>query len=90
MSTPIHPCPFAIATDGSTLVNAALFDEVETAREILDRALEEPGQVFIGVQLDEQDLELVTPRIAASCREASAFVIGRRQRLARERSRATR
>lgn len=75
--------PFAVAADGTVFVNGALFDEVETAQEILERALEEPGQVFIGVQLDEHDLELVSPRIASACREASAFVIGRRQRVAR-------
>jgi hypothetical protein len=42
--------------------------------------------VFIGVQLDEQDMQLVTPRIASACKDASAFVIGRRQHLARERT----
>ena len=77
--------PFAIGANGTIYVNAALFDDVETPGEILDRALAEPGSVFIGVQLDEEDLHLVTPRIAAACREASAFVIGRRQRLARAR-----
>lgn len=74
---------FALGADGTVYVNAALFDEVETPEEILDRALTEPGAVFIGVELDEQDMELVTPRIASACREASAFVIGRRQRIAR-------
>ena len=82
----LHPIPFALAADGTTFVNAALFDAVETPQEVLERALAEPGPVFIGVQLDDQDLEIVTPRIASACREASAFVIGRRQRLARERA----
>lgn len=81
----IHPAPFALAADGTVLVNAALFDEVETPDEILERALAESGQLFVGIHLDEQDLALVSPRIAAACREASAFVIGRRQRLACER-----
>ena len=81
----VQPCPFAIGADGTILVNAPLFDEVETPEEILQRALEEPGQVFIGITLDYQDLDLVTPRVASASREASAFVIGRRQRLARDR-----
>lgn len=74
--------PFAVSADGTVFVNAALFDEVETPAEILDRALAEPGQVFIGVQLEERDMVIVSPRVAAACREAAAFVIGRRQRLA--------
>jgi hypothetical protein len=86
MSATIHNTPFALGADGTVIVNAALFDGVEQADEILERALEEPGAIFIGVVLDEQDLELVTPRVASACREASAFVLGRRQRLARERS----
>ena len=81
----ISEVPFALAADGTTLVNAALFDEVETPEEILERALAEPGEVFIGVALDQQDMKLVTPRIGSACREASAFVIGRRQKVARQR-----
>jgi hypothetical protein len=84
VSRRIDQVPFALGADGKVYVNAAMFDEVETPEEILERALEAPGQVFIGVELDEHDLELVTPRIASACREASAFVIGRRQKLARK------
>ena len=81
----ITPVPFALAADGTVFVNAALFDEVELPEEILERALAEPGHVFVGVELDELDLAIVSPRIASACREASAFVIGRRQRLAKAR-----
>jgi hypothetical protein len=75
--------PFAIGVDGTVFVNAAGFDDVSTPQQILDRALAEPGAVFIGVELDELDMNLVTPRIASACREAAAFVIGRRQKNAR-------
>lgn len=85
MRSKIHSCPFALAADGTSLVNAALFDEVESAEEILERAMAEPGRIFIGITLTEQDMKLVTPRMADACNEASAFVIGRRQRLARRR-----
>ena len=83
MNRRIDQVPFALGADGKVYVNAALFDEVETTEEVLDRALEEPGGVFIGVELDEQDMKLVSPRVASACREASAFVIGRRQKLAK-------
>ncbi len=85
MSRLIDDVPFALGADGKVYVNVALFDEVETPEEILERALDEPGDLFIGVELDEQDMQLVSPRIAAACREACAFVIGRRQKLARRR-----
>jgi hypothetical protein len=84
MSSPNLP-PFAIGADGAVYVNAALFDGVEAPDEILERAMAEPGQVFIGVKLGEEDMKLVAPRIASACREAAAFVIGRRQKLARRR-----
>ncbi|PKN45647.1 MAG: hypothetical protein CVU63_08610 [Deltaproteobacteria bacterium HGW-Deltaproteobacteria-20] len=85
MSRLIDDVPFALGADGKVYVNVALFDEVETPEEILERALDEPGDVFIGVELDEQDMNLVSPRVASACREAAAYVIGRRQKLARRR-----
>ena len=85
MPPPIHPCPFALGADGTVVVNAALFDGVDTAQEIFERAIAEPGALFIGVVLDEQDMQLVAPRIASACSEAAAFVIGRRQKIARKR-----
>lgn len=83
MSRRIDDIPFALGADGKVFVNAALFDGVETPEEILEQALVEQGRVFIGVELDEQDMQLVSPRVASACREAAAFVIGRRQRRAR-------
>lgn len=83
----IATSPFAIAADGTVFVNAAEFDGVEQPEEMLERALAEPGQVFIGIMLDDADLEIVAPRVASACREASAFIIGRRQRHARGRRR---
>lgn len=76
--------PLAVSSAGTVFVNVALFDGVETPAEMLDRALAEPGDLFVGVALDQEDLEIVTPRISSASREASAFVIGRRQRLARQ------
>lgn len=85
MSRRIDDVPFALGADGKVYVNVALFDEVETPDEIFERALDEPGAVFIGVELDEQDINLVSPRVASASREAAAFVVGRRQKLARKR-----
>jgi len=79
--------PLAVSSAGTVFINVALFDGVETPAEMLDRALAEPGALFVGVALDDKDLEIVTPRISSASREASAFVIGRRQRLARQRRR---
>lgn len=76
--------PFALGSDGSVYVNALDFDRVTTPHEALERALLEPGPVFIGVRLSAADLKLVTPRLASACREASAFVLGRRQKLSRK------
>lgn len=83
------PCmdPLAVSSAGTVFVNVAYFDGVETPAEMLDRALAEPGALFVGIALDGADMKNVEPRIASACREASAFVIGRRQRLARRRSR---
>jgi len=86
MSRRIDDVPFALGADGKVYVNAALFDEVETPEEILGRALEESGNVFVGVELDAEDMKLVSPRVASACREASAFVIGRRQKMARRKT----
>ena len=79
--------PLALSSAGTVFVNVAMFDGVETPAEILDRALAEPGDLFVGVALSQEDLENVRPRITSACREAAAFVIGRRQRAARRRSR---
>jgi len=65
-----NQAPFFLGADGTVYVNAALFDDVETLEEILKRALDEPGSVIIGVELDEQDMKLVSPRVASACREA--------------------
>jgi len=71
---------FAVGLDGTILVNAAAFDNVANTQEALARALEEPGEVFIGVVLEAKDRSILAKSLKAACSEACGFVIGRRQR----------
>jgi hypothetical protein len=52
---------------------------------VIERARKERTPIFIGVTLEKGELPLVTERVGTACREAAAFVVGRRQRKARHR-----
>ena len=85
MSRRIHLAPVALASDGSVIVNVVGFDVRREPETLLELARSQRGRLFIGVQLDGQELERVLQQLDDGMREATARIIGRRQRLARKR-----
>jgi hypothetical protein len=80
MKRAVHPAPIALTSDGKLLVNVGYFDDVHGLEDILRRAKQERSPVFIGVPLQERELRFVLERVHDACREAAAFVFGRRRR----------
>ena len=78
---------FAVTTHGTLLVNVAHFDHVKNPLQALEKALSQPGNVFIGVAVtvDEIDAHIARPLEDATC-EMAAYVVGGRQRRGRESS----
>jgi hypothetical protein len=80
MSRTIHQAAFAIAANGSLLVNVAHVDRRMTSTQLLQWALRQPGKVFVGVQLSPAEATRVLNWCADLHDEAVAYVIGARQR----------
>jgi hypothetical protein len=80
MSTVIHDGPLAVTFDGTILVNAAQFTRKKDPKKLLRLALEEEGDVFIGVALNEVEQGLALMRLDNAAAEAAAKVVGERQR----------
>ena len=75
----VHDAPLALTSDGTVLVNLAHFDGPRSPAALLRRALAQKGQVFIGVQLTEQEVDDVLERLRHGSAEAVAYVVGARQ-----------
>lgn len=62
------------------LLNVAMFDAPRRLDALLAFADQTHGEVFIGIVLDGPERALVVSELAHSCRDATARVVGRRQR----------
>lgn len=74
--------PFALTSRGIVLVNAMWFDDVQTAEDALRRALREPSRVFVGLTLENNEVDYVVDYMSDLFEEPMGLVIGRRQRRA--------
>ena len=81
----VHYAPLALASDGSVLVNLAHFDGPHSTSALLALALKQPGAVFIGVVLTNDEVADVVARVSHGHAEAVAYVVGARQRKRRAR-----
>jgi hypothetical protein len=82
MSRRLHRAPFALASDGTVLVNMTEFDGPRSLAALLNKATEQKGRVFVGVQLTPAEIRWVLARLDEGCQEAAAYVAGGRQRRA--------
>ena len=79
MSRRIHRAPFALASDGTVLLNIAEFDGVHSLESLLEQARAQPGPVFVGTPITTQESRELLARIGHGCREAGACIVGARQ-----------
>ena len=90
MSRAIHQAAFAVESDGTSLMNVAHVDRRLSPSQLLQWALSQPGQVFIGVQMSLAEAK----RVIAWCNdihtESIAYIVGARERRSRLRKRARR
>jgi hypothetical protein len=89
MSRTIDRAPFAATSEGSLLLNAAMFD-VKELDLLVELAKREQGAVFIGVVLGRAECDFLGHRMHDAAHDAAAWVVGgrrRRKRAARRRMR---
>ncbi len=84
MSRRVHRAALAVTTDGTMLVNLAHFGGEKNAREVFRQALEEKGELFIGVVLSKRETDDTVARLDNASAEAAAIVVGKRRRRARK------
>ena len=90
MSKTIHEAGLAITLDGTVLVSVAEFTREKNPQELLRMALEEEGDLFIGVAMNEHETKGTLMRLDNAGVEAAAYVIGARQRRRRATARKRR
>lgn len=83
VSRRIHPASFAVASDGTLLVNVLELDAPEDLSGLVRVAEKQPGATFLGVSLSPSETQQVLEAVAHGHREAAAFVVGRARRARR-------
>lgn|SRR5690606_11012137 len=83
----IHPAVFALASDGSVLLNAGEFDDARDLVSALACAERQPGKIFVGVVLTDAEARSVLPDSSYALSAAAASMIGARQARQRRRGR---
>lgn len=76
----VSDAPLAVTSDGTVLVNVAGYQGVLEPERLLEMALADEGEVFIGVVLDAGEVEQVLERLSHGTAEAAAYVLGARLR----------
>jgi hypothetical protein len=76
----IHAAGLALAADGTILVNVAHLFNTQNAGELLERAAEQGGELFIGVTLAARESREVVRWLEDSAAEVVGHVGGRRLR----------
>ena len=79
MSRLIHVAPFAMATDGTILINVAMFDTPRCIDAVLAVAEREHGAVFVGLALTPTEIAATRETLRHALREAAAVVVGPRE-----------
>jgi len=80
MSRRIHQAPFAVASNGTLLLNVAHFARRVKPEELLKLALAQPGELFIGVRMSSREATYIIGWCKDIHEEAIAHVVGKRQR----------
>ncbi len=78
MSQKVSDAPLAVASDGTVFVNVTHYRGVQAVEELVALAIEEKGEVFIGVGLDADEAKHVLRRLEDGAAEAVAYVLGAR------------
>jgi adenosine/AMP kinase len=76
----VHEAALAVTMDGTLLVGVAHFEGERGPEEIFRQALEQRGDIFIGIAMNEAEASRTLMRLDNASRELAAFVIGERQR----------
>ena len=81
MSRLIHEAGLAVTLDGTVLVSAAgFFRGTKNARELLRLALQQEGDLFIGLAMNDVEMRGALMRLDNAGVEAAGYVIGARQK----------
>ena len=78
MSRRLSLAPFAITSEGDLVLNVAKLSSTTKLEEVLRRAMEERGALYIGVILSRDETELVLGRLENAGEEAAAKIVGQR------------
>ena len=78
MSKAIHRAPLALASDGTVLLNVAMFDAPKRLDALFDLALRERGAIFIAVAVSVQESERLCDQIDDTVMQAAFGVAGAR------------
>lgn len=82
----IHSAPFAIASDGSILVNVNGYAGETDLEALLRRAVEDGKMIFVGTRLGATEARELVRRLQDPCHEMTGVVLGARERRRRKRS----
>ena len=80
MSRKVNRAPLALSSEGEVLLNVAMSDVPKQLEALLAFAQQTRGEVFIGVALGINDREFVRDELRHALRDATARVVGPRQR----------
>lgn len=86
MSRRVHPAPLALTSDGTVLVNVAVFDGRRDLAALVRKARATRGRAFIGVEVDGREVAVVLECASHAHAEAVAGIVGKRQRRQRRRN----
>ena len=78
MSRRIHRADVAVTSQGSLVVNVAALVNAPYVDKLIARALDEEGELFIGIVVTEEEKKVLLERLDNAAAEALAMVIGKR------------
>lgn len=86
----LHPSPLAFALDGAVIASVALVDDVHDAESTIRAAVEHGGRVYVGIVLDEREIQEVRKWLFDAAYESLAFALGARRKRSRRKKRKAR
>ena len=78
MSRRIHKADVALTSHGALVVNVAALVNAPYIDKLIARALDEEGEIFIGIVVTEEEKQVLLERLDNAAAEALAMVIGKR------------
>lgn len=82
MSPPLCLTPFALTSDGSVLLNLAMFDVPTDLPSLAQLAQEQRSRIFIGLVVSAGERSFARAGLAHAFRDRAAWIVGRRQKRA--------